>query len=121
MKTIISQKELDRLMKTGRYQAIVKDIGGCRYLIGLERPKTSSKYHEKLLLPAPLNLTALVSRRKLKAHFADLWDIDTPKPSFWRHPILRIRIALRARSFVPPKPDDNDPNNIPSTETIPAK
>jgi hypothetical protein len=113
----ISQAEFDRLIKTGRFQAIVKDIGGSRYLIGLERPKTSSKYHEKLLLPQPLNLTALVARKKLKEHFADLWDIDSPKPSWWRHPILRVKIALRARTYVPPKPTDSDPANTPANET----
>ena len=113
---IITQKEFDQLMATGKYQAIVKEIGNARYLIGLERSKSSSKYHEKLMLPRPLNLTAIVTSHKLKLHMGDLWDPTTPKPSWIRHPILRARIEKRIREFVAPKPGDEDP----AKETVPA-
>lgn len=61
----MTSERINKLLNDGRHTAIVKEISGCRYLFGFERAsKQSRKRKMKFMLPAPLNLSQLVSSKK---------------------------------------------------------
>jgi hypothetical protein len=61
----MTNARINKLLNDGRHQAIVKEIGGNRYLFGFERiSRNSRKRKVKYMLPAPLNLSQLTSKKK---------------------------------------------------------
>jgi hypothetical protein len=51
-------KKIDKLVKKGRMQAIVKEVAGRRVLVGFERNKRSRKSGVKFFTPAPIDLSS---------------------------------------------------------------
>lgn len=63
--------EMKAMLATGRYQAIVKNVAGRRFFVGVERKsKRSRKRHEKYMCP-PQDLDQLLAKHAKKKEQAE--------------------------------------------------